>query len=103
MALTEGFSEQLYILMGITVFLLLLACANVSGLLLARGSSRRKEIIVRLAIGGGRFRVIRQLLTESAALAGLGAVGGIGVAHWGYQLSFELSPTGSGLVLERGH
>ncbi len=62
---------------------LLIACANVAGLMLARARSREKEIAVRLALGAGRGRVIRQLLTESVLLSAAGAALGVLVAFWG--------------------
>jgi len=79
----QQYKEPVFVLMTLTGFVLLLACANVANLLLARGAQRQREMSVRLAMGAGRSRVLRQLLTESLLLAAIGGAGGLVLGYFG--------------------
>jgi putative ABC transport system permease protein len=94
-----GVEKPLLLLMGASMLVLLIACANLSGLLVARGVARRREFAIRAALGAGAKRAVRQLLTESLVLAVLGGAAGLLLAHWSTRALVVLAPD---VVREQG-
>jgi putative ABC transport system permease protein len=101
-SLVENVQKALLILFVAVTFVLLIACANVTNLLLARSATRQKEMAIRAAVGAGRLRLVRQLLTESLMLSVIASSAGLIVAKWGVKLLIAMSPEGIPHIGENG-
>ncbi len=98
LVLQSDTEEPLLVLMSMVGLVLLIACANLAGLLVARGEARQREVAVRLALGAGRARLIRHLLTESLLIAIAGGAAGIALASWCLNAMVGAIPPGHGML-----
>jgi predicted permease len=98
LVLQQDAEEPLLVLMGMVGLVLLIACANLAGLLVVRGEARQREVALRLAMGAKRARLIRQLLTESVLIGAAGGAAGIALASLGIQAMVHAIPAGQGML-----
>jgi len=92
--LREEYAKPLTLMMAVVALMLLIACANIASLLLARGAAREREMAMRVSLGAGRFRLLRQVLTESVLLAAIGSLFGILVAYFGTNILARIITSG---------
>ncbi len=92
--LRRQYSQPVLVLMTLVMLILVIACANLANLLLSRSLARRREIALRLSVGAGRFRIVRQMLTESLVLASMGGLAGVAFGFWGINALTQLLSKG---------